>query len=512
MRARGKNRIIHYSGVFAASLLVTLAAVYFYSPTAGTHADTVNMGVEVGSVISMSLDKSSLALGGNPGQFTSGNIAATISTNSAFGYTLAIEDADNNTSLTSETSEDAFTSTFSGNRTEETMENNTWGFSIDAENFYKIPVKNSPVIVKRVQSHIDGDSDSSTVTIGAKIGQSITSGLYTDRLLLSAYANGVDGDPEGVDPSSRMPEEIGSDGDPSEDFDPENPNVCITNKTIYDISTMQRMSSCICANTTTPTIQATEIAWEPTSDTSKVPRVVLKDRRDNSKYLVSKLADGNCWMSQNLDLDLVAGEALTNKTTDLNSKASWTPSLSTETTIETLWTASEPYSYKRPDSGLYLKQGYVNSSTPTENSDEYLWEKVGKHYNWIAATAGSGSLVNNANTNAQDSICPKGWMLPAWNGEKSYSNLLGRSFYYYNYQSLSGRWTTSPLNYVVAGYRQTSNVANLLNYGEIGLLWSSTLSNDTSKASHTSFNRNSSSLTTSTNYKNQGMNIRCVAR
>ncbi|MBR3279247.1 MAG: hypothetical protein IKG01_10190 [Lachnospiraceae bacterium] len=66
----------------------------------------------------------------------------------------------------------------------------------------------------------------------------------------------------------------------------------------------------------------------------------LEDIRDNKEYLVRRLADGNCWMVQNLDLELAdfAGKndtngGLTPANTDLNSEESktrgyWDPSAS----------------------------------------------------------------------------------------------------------------------------------------------------------------------------------------
>ena len=55
----------------------------------------------------------------------------------------------------------------------------------------------------------------------------------------------------------------------------------------------------------------------------------LLDRRDNKKYWVSKLADGNCWMTQSLDLDLQAGVELTPDNTDIDSN--WDPGATTFT-------------------------------------------------------------------------------------------------------------------------------------------------------------------------------------
>ena len=48
----------------------------------------------------------------------------------------------------------------------------------------------------------------------------------------------------------------------------------------------------------------------------------LIDRRDNKAYWVTKLADGNCWMTQNLDYDIKAGDfsgAVATKTDNINS-------------------------------------------------------------------------------------------------------------------------------------------------------------------------------------------------
>ena len=67
------------------------------------------------------------------------------------------------------------------------------------------------------------------------------------------------------------------------------------------------------------------------TDTLGISTFALIDTRDNKQYLVRRLADGNCWMVQNLDLDLAsfAGTRnLTKENTDLNSKEYWNPSAS----------------------------------------------------------------------------------------------------------------------------------------------------------------------------------------
>ncbi|MBR3232780.1 hypothetical protein IKF74_00615, partial [Candidatus Saccharibacteria bacterium] len=53
---------------------------------------------------------------------------------------------------------------------------------------------------------------------------------------------------------------------------------------------------------------------------------LLADSRDNKTYLVRHLADDQCWMVQNLDLNLKTVGTLTSDNTNLNTKTSWTPS------------------------------------------------------------------------------------------------------------------------------------------------------------------------------------------
>ena len=164
---------------------------------------------------------------------------------------------------------------------------------------------------------------------------------------------------------------------------------------------------------------------------------------------VTKLADGNCWMTQNLDLDLSTSKALTPDDSDVSS--SWTPTRSTTTSIFSNTNNTKQYSW---DPGYWVKSdpdGYsnycgsssgitsfndadctsagwtdVSSMTPMDDGTtnaaisgntynaHYL---VGNFYQWNAATAGTGGTITS--TNATDSICPKGWQLPTSNNSNS---------------------------------------------------------------------------------------------
>ena len=210
------------------------------------------------------------------------------------------------------------------------------------------------------------------------------------------------------------------------------------------ITTMQEMTPEICAN-------AAE------NETAR-----LIDERDGKLYWVAKLADGNCWMTQNLDLDLQSGTALTPDTSDVSSN--WNPGRTTFTSASRRVSTSNQYEYivqswdlgnavmKNPlDAGqnsgscstrtnLYdsaCSSYWANVSGPewtamdTVDTDSNPIDETnhtydahylaGNYYSWQAATAGTGSNTADGNA-ATSSICPRGWKLPQLN------DLTGTSF------------------------------------------------------------------------------------
>ena len=196
----------------------------------------------------------------------------------------------------------------------------------------------------------------------------------------------------------------------------------------------------------------------------------LVDIRDNSLYYVTKLLDGNCWMTENLSLNLDSNVALTSDTTDLNniyntttteygeydagySKAgdtiSWTPNTSTvNTTAQWNNNNNAPRSL---DSG----GGYTDASI----GDHGL---TGNYYNWSAAIASNNSAPLSAdniageNRDATNSICPKGWRLPRIRnyvsydvGENDFANL---NFYYNGGKTnTSAGLMAAPVYFVLSG-------------------------------------------------------------
>jgi uncharacterized protein (TIGR02145 family) len=149
-----------------------------------------------------------------------------------------------------------------------------------------------------------------------------------------------------------------------------------------DPVTMQDMTTAYCQNTMT--------TYDGTNEDAVV---TLNDPRgDGQTYRVAKLADGNCWMLDNLKLGSTSGAtALTPADSNVGSNFSL-PQLATTGTAD-------------PDNpGAY---GPVPGDTGAgATSYGYL-------YNWSAATAGESTTSHDETAgNAPYSICPANWRLP----------------------------------------------------------------------------------------------------
>ena len=123
----------------------------------------------------------------------------------------------------------------------------------------------------------------------------------------------------------------------------------------------------------------------------------------------------------------------------------------------------------------------------------------GNKYNWYAAIAGSTftTTINGSTNNSTDSICPKGWVLPRYSGDKSFSNLItgsvGSTAWYNNQETGNALFTSGDAfgmdNIIYAGAKDTGvqsaplsfprsgyyyyNSGSLNNRGSRGYFWSS---------------------------------------
>lgn len=473
-------------GVFSSTLFITASAVYLYSPVVGSNATDnqfTKVTASINPVASLTLDNDKIALNVMPtsdGAFDSGSITATVSTNSTGGYELYFSSVDNDTDMTHSNSDisDVITSDFDGAVTSTSMAKDKWGYSLDNTNFYKIPSLANQTIIKNVKHYPTTEEMDTPVYIGTKISSAVASGTYSKNLVFSVLAH-------------------------------DSANIL----TIHSIFNMQDISPVICSNTTTPDPTATRYDWDGShyGDTSYVPRTKLKDTRDGKIYLVSKLSDGNCWMSQNLALDITEGEPVIAATLD-GETITATPDRSIQTEIGIKWQKTEDSwrSYKsQSHEAYYINNGTTKASAPDHEGDEYLWESAGNFYNWYAATAGTGTTAMTSG-DANASLCAKGWRLPANTGDRSFVNLFTNGYGYTDLltEQAGTAFRSDPFNFILGGGYNWKDMW-MDHTEEVAFYWMSTAYDSTN--AHRLSSRVEYIKPNGYYHKGYGFPIRCIA-
>ena len=179
----------------------------------------------------------------------------------------------------------------------------------------------------------------------------------------------------------------------------------------YAVTEMQEMTEGVCSLTNTwgngTGMNARVYNYTGTGETlgtvahdndylMNIGTFALTDNRDNKDYLVRRLADGNCWMVQNLDLDLAsfAGtDNLTSENTDLNSKETWDPSASALAIAKTYDSTVTQENYFQTFS--------LNRLGITQNSQFQSGIERGGDYYWGSKVGDSGETLADVTDNAQ---------------------------------------------------------------------------------------------------------------
>ena len=274
----------------------------------------------------------------------------------------------------------------------------------------------------------------------------------------------------------------------------------------------------------------------PTDGTANLSSVsALTDQRDNNTYAIAKLADGNCWMIENLRLE---------STADHNSDGSLAQGYGTSatygnfggladaessnftnsTTANSLYYSGTQEGTASIDIGTTNYPGYrmprynntntsTRASSPTNNSGNMY--SYGNYYTWHAAIADLTYNGTNNQSTTGTSLCPAGWHLPTGglayaSGSTSGVNVTGdtstfREFYNLGYKTMdevktayedtpnsgyayyssnttntAGKTATAairsfPNNFLYSGVFYTSSAYNR---GSDGNYWSSTAYNN----------------------------------
>ena len=233
----------------------------------------------------------------------------------------------------------------------------------------------------------------------------------------------------------------------------------------------------------------------PTDGTANLSSVsALTDQRDNQTYAIAKLADGKCWMIENLRLDnqYTVGNnqtdpSVTNASLSQGYNSSFigladpeSADFSNSTTANSLYTTESDVAGKNTISDSY--QGlrfprYNNDNTSqraanTTNVNVKTYS-YGNYYTWAAVIADTTHYTSGDHNTT--SICPTGWHIPTGDTSGEYYTL--------NTKVNSGATNTTtglrayPTNFLYSGFFDDSSAYSR---GNSGLYWSSTASFATS--------------------------------
>lgn len=339
--------------------------------------------------------------------FGSNTAKLTINTNNVSGYSVYMQTTNGTADLVSTDSTNTRrVASITKTTSQENFAANTWGYSFDTDKrklYEPISIDAGEAILS---TETATTTDTYDLTFGVAVGADLPMGTYNNSVLVSVIAN---------------------------------PSV-VTG--LEQLTYMQGMTPDICRHTAEGTTKQ------------------LIDTRDGNSYWVAKLKDGNCWMTQNLALDITTDGL---KATDTDISVDWNersvkPPLATNdytkfgTTTASSWSdgkvilATPDYAksaniialqagehiavvganvgfvdvsskdwkptfeaqegtLKLPDETLY--EGIVAANPENKTYDSHYL--VGNYYTYYAATAG---LTTATNINATGSICPKNWKLP----------------------------------------------------------------------------------------------------
>ena len=307
--------------------------------------------------------------------------------------------------------------------------------------------------------------------------------------------------------------------------------------------------------------------WSGCSGLAQGAVTALTDQRDDNTYAVAKLADGKCWMIENLRLDNTNSDNATGalaqgygtsqtygnfiglanpETANFSGTISGATNPTTANSIYYAGTLVAPATVDISQTNYadYRMPRFRNDNTNTNttlnpnttvanmtSTDQNIYS-YGNYYTWAAAKANTDYLDTIANSNATNtSICPKGWRLPQggdkanestnefWSlivtGLNNGTNPANYSGYtpYYTGSAEAGpvdkKLRTFPNNFVYSGWVIDTLVDYRGSYG-FGFYWSATAS---SYHSAYYFNFSSTGVYPGTGgvSKYNGRTVRCIA-
>ena len=290
--------------------------------------------------------------------------------------------------------------------------------------------------------------------------------------------------------------------------------------------------------------------WTGCSSLQSGAVTALTDQRDNETYAVAKLADGNCWMIENMRLENTATDNTDGSLAQgYNASFAGLADPEAPSLLDDATTANSLYSIdgstNKTISGSnqsYRFPRYNNINTPTAATDRpsnptsnsaansttnASMYSYGNYYTWAASIADTTAYNTNNQSVTNTSICPSGWHLPQggrkanvdvsdfWKLSRATigsdpANFANDYFYYEGTPEgvdASNALRAYPNNFVYSGYVNSGSVIKRGSYGYFG----SSTANSSSYAYRLYFSNSSAYPGTVYGNKYNGRTIRCLA-
>lgn len=376
-----------------------------------------------------------------------------VSSNNNSGYSLFINTIEETNDLTSTSLTNPMTiepiCTESCEKPLADFPANSWGYRLssnsDAINYR--PVPSNSTNPPEAYSSDTANTDYFDLYFGIAITPELFADVYQNKIIISAIAH-----PEAL-------------------------------TTLKDISTMQELTSQICQDT------------PAYIDKDHYVTKRLIDTRDNTAYWVAKLADGNCWMTQNLAYDY------TGAYTALKQKVASTPASETWNYIDVsgpLWQPTLDLDTYEAETGHIQPVKLNVPGDPTKGGEYDAHYLIGNYYTYIMAR----------------DACPTGWNLP------KISSVSGSFYSLLHSYGLDTRTVNSqtgydiirkPLHFIRTGVVDVtvSGTQSVENGGVNGRYWSSNSNNGNVYDLYFSISENVD-LTNAINPYNWAIPARCI--
>ena len=456
------------------SVLITFAIALTCSESAFADQDSTSISISAEPLIEWDIETGFL-------ETTSYSIQ--VSADGLYGYSITLSTIGESTNLTNKSDDSYYVPTITLPNQASTIPSsqieNAYGYSLDGVNYKPVPTAGGQGDLIADVDVLSADiSQTHTIDFGIKVDDSIPTGIYGNVLLFTVVAS----EPITCDANTICYIENGAVvGEHLEDQPVIYADTMLTAPNFYrkgygfagwntradGHGTDYGPNEAVATNNLSTSGLILFAKWIPSSgemqsftgcDAMKNGDVIaLTDNRDNNTYVVTKMSDGGCWMTENLRLDLSDPDLNITTANTNNPSEAFMDGMRNNNPASTT-------AFCNQVNENCLNRIRFNTDNINLESDNYNIAS-GVYYNWYTATAGNGGFRSIDGQPVAGDICPVNWRLPHSNGNSSdlvdLDIALGGDGVVHSNNADSKRWRKYPINFILGGQVKDSAVPDV---------------------------------------------------